>query len=138
MNFKAVAIVGVLVIAGATISYLMQPPPSQPGEGAPIVEIIVPQLSALELSGEALYNASCAACHGVNIVGKEGIAPSFVNAIYRPRHHSDGAYYVAVQSGVRAHHWPFGSMPPVEDVDREDVRKIIAYVRAIQKANGIE
>ncbi len=137
MNYRSLAIVAVLVLAGSTIAYMMQPPQSQPGEGAPIVDIIVPDLSAIEMEGQVLYNASCAACHGVNIEGKEGIAPSFVDPVYRPVHHSDGAYYVAVQNGVRAHHWRFGSMPAIDGVDRDDVTKIITYVRAIQRANGI-
>jgi len=38
---------------------------------------------------------------------------------------------------VRAHHWKFGNMPPVEGIHDEDVIKIIAFVRAVQKENGI-
>jgi hypothetical protein len=39
---------------------------------------------------------------------------------------------------VRAHHWRFGNMPPVDGVNRAEVEKIVAYVRALQRANGIE
>jgi len=39
--------------------------------------------------------------------------------------------------GVRGHHWPFGDMPPVEGVTRGDVTMIIAYIRELQRANGI-
>jgi len=138
MNYRALAIIAALIAAGGTISYLLQPPPAQPGEGAPIEQVDIPRLNAIQKSGEALYVASCAACHGVNVAGKQGIAPSFVNIMYRPKFHSDGAFYVAVQNGVRAHHWPFGSMPAVEGVDSEDVSLIIEYVRAIQRENGIE
>lgn len=48
------------------------------------------------------------------------------------------AFQMAVVQGVRAHHWPFGDMPPQEGLTRADVRNIIAYVRELQRANGIE
>jgi len=39
--------------------------------------------------------------------------------------------------GVRAHHWSFGNMPAVEGLTRADVKMIIAYIRELQRANGI-
>lgn len=48
------------------------------------------------------------------------------------------AFQMAVAQGVRAHHWPFGDMPPQAGLTREDVGNIVAYVRALQRANGIE
>lgn len=138
MNIKALAIIGVLVITGSVIAYSLAPSQSQPGEGAAMVSVDIPELSELEKAGETFYNASCAACHGVNVTGQDGIAPSFIDPIYQPNFHSDGAFYVAVQSGVRAHHWTFGSMPVIEGVSRDDVAAIVAYVRAVQRENGIE
>jgi len=38
-------------------------------------------------------------------------------------------------AGVR--HWRFGDMPPVEGLSRRDVAAIVAYVRELQRANGI-
>jgi hypothetical protein len=38
---------------------------------------------------------------------------------------------------VRAHHWPFGDMPAVEGITDPQIEKILHYVRAIQKTNGI-
>jgi hypothetical protein len=38
---------------------------------------------------------------------------------------------------VRAHHWNFGSMPPVSGVSDDDVATITAFVREVQRANGI-
>ena len=43
----------------------------------------------------------------------------------------------AVARGVRAHHWRFGDMPRVEGLTRGDVAAIVAYVRELQRANGI-
>jgi hypothetical protein len=38
---------------------------------------------------------------------------------------------------VKAHHWPFGDMPPVAGVTQADVTLILAYIREVQVANGI-
>jgi len=42
-----------------------------------------------------------------------------------------------VRNGVRAHHWKFGSMPPVDGITDAEDGTIVAYVRALQRANGI-
>ena len=88
-------------------------------------------------SGEALFRDNCASCHGDNAAGREGIGPPLVHRIYEPGHHGDGAFLLAVRQGVRAHHWPFGNMPPVAGVGDKDVESITAYVRKLQTANGI-
>lgn len=105
--------------------------------GAAIVSVTVPELTGAALEGEALFQQNCAACHGDNAAGRDGVGPPLVHKIYEPGHHADGAFYLAAQQGVRAHHWPFGNMPPVEDVTQKDVESIIAYVRKLQRANGI-
>lgn len=106
-------------------------------EGAPMVRVIVPELTGAALRGEALYRDNCASCHGDNAAGREGIGPPLVHRIYEPGHHGDGAFLLAVRQGVRAHHWPFGNMPPVAGVGDKDVESITAYVRKLQTANGI-
>ena len=74
----------------------------------------------------------------MNGVGQEGLAPPLVHNIYEPGHHGDEAFQRAVAVGVRRHHWPFGDMPPVEGLSRADVALIVAYIRELQSANGIE
>ena len=105
--------------------------------GPPIVRVEVPELSGDAISGEALYNRSCASCHGVNAAGQDGVAPPLIHVIYEPNHHGDAAFQLAAQRGVRAHHWPFGDMPPVEGVDPGEIDQIVSYVRTLQRANGI-
>jgi len=115
--------------------------PDLPADLAPVpmVEVVVPaSLSETESMGERAFATLCAACHGTSAAGREGIAPPLVHRIYHPGHHSDEAFHIAVQNGVRAHHWRFGNMPPIEGVTRAEVNTIIAYVRALQRANGIE
>ncbi|UFI05656.1 c-type cytochrome [Roseibium aggregatum] len=105
--------------------------------GAALVSVQVPALEGDALAGETLFRENCGSCHGDNAAGRDGIAPPLVHKIYEPGHHADGAFLLAVSRGVRAHHWPFGDMPPVDGVSQEDVQKIVAYVRALQRANGI-
>ena len=52
-------------------------------------------------------------------------------------HHGDMSFVIAAQNGVRAHHWKFGNMPAVKGVTQADVLNIVAYVRALQRENGI-
>jgi mono/diheme cytochrome c family protein len=143
MNKLALLFAAVAVAAGGW--YMMQPKAYQNStmtvaalaNGA-IVSVSLPvQLSDQEQMGNRAYDAVCAACHGVNAQGQEGVAPPLVHRIYEPNHHSDMAFVLAAQNGVRAHHWKFGNMPPVEGVTKADVLNIVAYVRALQRENGI-
>lgn len=93
-------------------------------------------LSALAVRGKPLFEAKCAECHGLRGAGTEQ-GPPFVNDIYNPGHHPDEAFLLAPRTGVRAHHWAFGDMLPVEGVTDDDLRAIIRYVREVQQANGI-
>lgn len=107
--------------------------------GAPIATVALPtELSGNAQLGKSIFEAKCADCHGENAAGQNGVAPPLVHKVYEPSHHSDMAFILAAQNGVRAHHWPFGNMPPVEGVTPGDVKMVIAYVRELQRANGIE
>ena len=88
--------------------------------------------------GQRAFEATCAACHGTNATGKMGFGPPLVHKIYEPGHHADMSFVMAVQNGVRAHHWPFGDMPAKTGLTQADVGNVIAYVRELQRANGIE
>lgn len=87
-------------------------------------------------SGEKLYNAKCARCHGDKGVGTVS-GPPLVHRIYEPNHHSDLAFHWAVEKGVRAHHWQFGNMPKIEGLSTEDVDAVIQYIRRLQYEAGI-
>jgi len=108
-----------------------------PAGGRAIVEVKVPEFTGEAVLGQLAYVAKCAACHGDNAVGQVGVAPPLVHKIYEPSHHGDMAFVMAAKNGVRAHHWKFGNMPPVEGITDAEVGTIIAYVRVLQRANGI-
>lgn len=103
----------------------------------PLAEITVPEVSGVALQGKQIFDNNCAACHGENASGNDGAGPPLVHRIYEPGHHGDQAIYLAVERGVRQHHWPFGDMPPIDGLVSNDVAKIIEYIRTLQRANGI-
>lgn len=106
-------------------------------QGAALVKINVPELSDRAMLGQLAFETSCAACHGKNAVGQDGVAPPLVHKIYEPNHHGDAAFLLAAKNGVRAHHWQFGDMPPVPDIADDSIALIVDYVRELQRANGI-
>ena len=93
---------------------------------------MTPQLNLAQMS----YDAYCASCHGRNAVGTDK-GPTFLHRVYHPGHHSDQSFYLAALQGARAHHWKFGDMKPVEGVTEAQLKLIVTYVRALQKANGL-
>jgi len=86
--------------------------------------------------GMSKFKDNCAKCHGDWAKGTSN-GPPLIHNFYKPSHHGDEAFYRAAASGVRAHHWKFGNMPPVKDIKRKEVTKIIAYIRWLQKANKL-
>lgn len=150
MNKRLIGVVAVVIIAGAgwywtksqtarNESVATAPGTDANETGAPLVDVVVPaQFSAQAQQGEVYYTAVCASCHGKNAAGQDGIAPPLVHKIYEPSHHGDGAFVMAARNGVRAHHWPFGNMPPVtQPLTDAELAAIIAYARELQRANGI-
>ena len=151
MNKTLLAISAFLLIGGFAVYWnatqsvqesaghsMVPPDTSEIAEGAPIVEVSLPaELSSEAQIGQRAYEAKCAECHGANAAGQNGVAPPLVHKIYEPSHHSDMAFVLAAKNGVRAHHWNFGNMPPVEGLTDADVKMIARYVRELQAENGI-
>ncbi|MGE0233160.1 MAG: c-type cytochrome [Flavobacteriaceae bacterium] len=135
MNARNLIIVLFVVIAAVLLWRYFGAPGE--GGGKALAEVTVPSLSATAREGEALFNANCAACHGRNAAGVDGAGPPLIHIIYEPGHHPDGAFHSAVRNGVRSHHWQFGNMAPVEGVGPAEVDSIVAYIRQVQRANGI-
>ena len=138
-------LVGVVVLAVLAAGYWVYsgsgneaPVQVSSGGSTALVEVTVPEtLSTNAQIGKSAFEAKCAKCHGINAVGQDGVAPPLVHKIYEPSHHADEAFQRAAEFGVQSHHWRFGDMPPVEGMTRGDVAMIIAYVRELQRANGI-
>ena len=140
---RKIWILAVIIAIGVAV-YLRQSadqPVEQTAEdtlSTALVSIVLPDsLSAQATTGKTIFEAKCAACHGLNAVGQAGVAPPLIHKIYEPSHHGDESFQRAVAMGVRQHHWPFGNMPMVEGLTRGDVAMIIAYIREVQRENGI-
>jgi mono/diheme cytochrome c family protein len=133
-NYVTAGVVAVIALGVGYwwISYLDAPS----GQSDSNVSKNQPALSAMARAGEGLFNAKCAVCHGANAAGTNQ-GPPLVHKIYEPSHHGDLAFQRAARSGVRAHHWRFGNMPPVAGITQDDVTKITRYVREMQRAHGI-
>ena len=107
--------------------------------GSAIVHVEVPSvLSAQSQLGAKIFDIKCVMCHGANGEGVDGVGPPLIHIYYEPNHHADQAFQLAVAQGVRQHHWTFGNMPPIEGLTRGDVAMITAYIREVQRANGID
>ena len=98
--------------------------------------VTIPEFSPKAKAGARLFAENCAVCHGANATGTEQ-GPPLLHKVYEPGHHPDASFQRAVKQGVMSHHWRFGHMPPVPGLSRKDVAKIIAYVRELQRANGV-
>lgn len=140
---RIVAALAVLLIVAVLAWTVLAPGPdtgdrAQSDDPSDLVDVSLPQkMSEKSQAGKVLFEASCATCHGLNAAGVDGRGPPLVHKIYEPSHHGDESFQRAVAVGVRGHHWRFGDMPPVRDLNREDVDQIIEYVRELQRANGI-
>jgi mono/diheme cytochrome c family protein len=103
-----------------------------------MVQVALPEaLSPAARVGARVFAAACAQCHGENAAGRAGKGPPLVHRIYEPGHHGDASILLAVRNGTRAHHWTFGNMPPVPGLTDGDVKAVTAYVRELQRFNGI-
>jgi mono/diheme cytochrome c family protein len=132
-------LISVLLLLGAFAAYWMFASGETAGgeSPAPMVNVVVPNLTSVAKIGEQLFNQNCAVCHGANAAGTQGMGPPLIHIIYESNHHGDASFVIAVKNGVRAHHWSFGNMPAIDGVSEDDVGLIIQYVRELQRANGI-
>lgn len=133
-SWAKVAVLGVLSLGAAA---LLATAFRSHGPSSAIKVVVVPDLSGHERTGRDYFIQHCQTCHGENGGGSR-TGPPLVHKIYEPSHHSDGAFVRAVRQGVTAHHWHFGNMPSLPAVTDAEIAPIIAYVRAVQRANGIK
>ena len=115
-----------VAIAFAPAAFAQWRNPPAPGPG------FVPNVAA----GKTLYVEKCAVCHGVDLRGTDK-GPPQIHPVYRPDHHGDVAYQLAVRNGSKQHHWRFGDMAPVPGLRPEDVENITAYIRGEQRKAGL-
>ncbi len=86
--------------------------------------------------GNLLFKENCSSCHGLEMTGTDK-GPPLLHAFYKPSHHDDASFYRAGINGVRAHHWNFGDMPPVEGMTVAKMNSIVPYIRFFQQKNKL-
>lgn len=121
----------IAVLIGGIGAWLWQAVGPGWDRAARAVTVRIPELSAVAVQGETVFDSVCAACHGPNAAGSDK-GPPLVHDIYNPGHHADEAFFRAVRYGARQHHWPFGDMPPQPQVSNNQVSAIVRYVRELQ------
>jgi len=129
-NYSRVLLVGALMTFALFVMMRGQ------GRNATLARVKIPALSIEAQIGRKAFEVSCLKCHGKNGAGTDQ-GPPLIHKIYEPNHHSDESFYRAAKKGVRAHHWPYGDMPPIKGVSRHDLAGIIRYIRELQRVNGV-
>ena len=94
------------------------------------------QVPAEHRQGYSRFFALCSGCHGAFARGTEQ-GPPLLHDLYKSYHHSDRAFRRAISSGVEQHHWYFGDMPPVPAATSDDSQRIVAFLRWLQKTEGM-
>ena len=134
-SWVKIAVIGVVVI-GSAVAAARWFSPKSVAPTAPLAVLAPTELSPKATAGKIAFDANCAQCHGANAAGTNK-GPPFLHVIYNPGHHPDELFFLAAKIGVRHHHWNFGDMPPQPQVSEQELADIVAYVRAMQEANGI-
>ncbi len=124
------AFIWIIIAAASGIGLYSISGGEKPVSSAPIT------LSKAQVDGAAAFDQNCSVCHGSEGIGTDQ-GPPLIHIIYEPGHHSDASFHRAVALGVRQHHWRFGDMPAVGGVSEGEVSSIIDYIRALQRAVGI-
>ncbi len=100
--------------------------------------VVVPELSAGQQSGRALFAQKCQDCHGVDGSGGSRKGPPLVHPMYRSNLYPDYVFKKVLREGKREKNWRFGAMPAIEAISDQQVDDITAFVRAVQNASGID
>ena len=138
MNNKLVVLIGIVIVVGGAVVFtgISKNTPDINSTSRLPIGFVVPALNTEQGVGQQNFQQYCQACHGDYGLGTNA-GPPFMHRVYEPNHHGDGAFYNAAINGVRAHHWKFGDMPAVQGIAETEIGPIVAYIRALQKANGV-
>lgn len=123
---KLAAVLG-LSVGGKPLSVRFM----QAGTTAPAA--LSPQAEA----GRKVFEAACAACHGQALRGSDN-GPPLLHPFYaQGSAHGDEVILGAINNGAKSHMWRFGDMPKPDGVEPGRDRDVLAYIRAVQAANGL-
>ena len=118
-----------ILLAGCTTS-------DDPDEVTSTTPVAVATDAPEVYDGEESFQNRCAVCHG-QVADGAATGPPLVNRLYEIGHHPNFSFHNAVNKGVTSHHWNFGDMPPIPNVEPAEIDAIICHVRDLQRAEGI-
>lgn len=88
-------------------------------------------------AGKQVFEQNCAVCHGTALRGSDH-APPLLHPSYAPGSgHGDEVILAAARTGAKSHMWKFGDMPKPEGLKPGQEKDVLAYIRAMQAANGL-
>lgn len=100
--------------------------------------VVVPPLPPQAQAGGAVFATACAACHGTALRGSDA-GPPLLHPYYAAGGgHGDDVVLNAITKGAPSHHWKFGDMPRPDGVPAGREKDVLAFIRAMQAANGID
>jgi mono/diheme cytochrome c family protein len=100
-------------------------------------EMVAPAVSGAAEAGRAAFEAVCATCHGTALRGTDN-GPPLLHAFYAlGSAHGDDMILAAMNNGAKSHMWKFGDMPKPEGLKAGQDKEVLAYIRAVQAANGL-
>jgi mono/diheme cytochrome c family protein len=100
--------------------------------------VVTPALAGAALAGKPVFDKVCAECHGTALRGSDS-GPPLLHNWYAPNSgHDDKQVLKTINNGTQGHMWKFGDMPRPEGLKPGQDVETLAYVRAMQAANGID
>jgi mono/diheme cytochrome c family protein len=89
------------------------------------------------VDGAEVYEARCASCHGGDLGGSP-LGPSLRSELYGPDRFEDDRIRASISQGAEQVNWEFGPMPMVSGLSAAEVDAVIALIREVQAAEGLE
>ncbi len=97
--------------------------------------LVHPSLPCRSSKAASPSPGECARCHGRLARGTER-GPDLIHPVYGPSVRSDAQFRRAVREGLPARRG-YGAMPPSPDVSKRRLERMIAFLRELQRADGI-
>ncbi|MGE5505569.1 MAG: c-type cytochrome [Actinomycetota bacterium] len=99
--------------------------------------VATPALAGPAESGKQAFDKVCATCHGAALRGSDK-APPLLHPYYTAAAgHTDDVMLSAMAKGTKSHMWKLGDMPKPEGLGAGQDKEVLAYIRAMQAANGL-
>jgi mono/diheme cytochrome c family protein len=96
-----------------------------------------PALVDAARAGKPVFERVCATCHGAALRGTDK-GPPLLHILYTAAAgHTDPVMASAMGRGTRSHMWKLGDMPMPDGLAPGDDKALVAYIRAMQAANGL-